>query len=268
MSEPRVVLITGASSGFGRATASLLADRGFRVFGTSRKPRSDKGDGFEMLQLDVNFDESVDACVGALNQRTGRLDILINNAGYVLTGAVEETSIHEVKSQFETNFFGAMRMVKAVLPTMRKQGFGQIINISSVAGLIAEPFAGFYSASKFALEGYTEALRHEVKRFNIKVSLVEPGFFKTNIANASIESAESIDDYSGMRQRARSISREHIQKGLDPEIVADTIRRIIESRSPRLRYKVGKEKWSPLIKGIVPESIFEFGTRRYWKLDG
>jgi len=221
-----------------------------------------------MLRLDVNSDESVDACVGALIQRMGRLDILINNAGYVLSGAIEETSIHEAKSQFETNFFGVVRMVKAVLPIMRKQGFGQIINISSIAGLIAEPFAGFYSASKFALEGYTENLRYEVKRFNIKVSLVEPGFFKTNIANASINSAESIDDYREMCQRARSISREHIQNGLDPEIVADTILRIIESKSPRLRYKVGKEKWGARIKGIIPESIFESEMRRYWKLDG
>lgn len=221
-----------------------------------------------MLRLDVNSDESVDVCVRDLIQRMGRLDVLINNAGYVLTGAIEETSIQEAKSQFETNFFGVVKMVKAVLPVMRKQRRGQIINIVSTAGLIGSPFHAFYSASKFALEGYTEALRHEVKRLNVKVSLVEPGFFKTNIGNASISSADSIDDYSEIRKRSLSISMERLQNGLDPRLVAETILHIVESKSPRLRYKVGKEKWYPLLKGVVPESIFESGTRKYWKLDG
>jgi NAD(P)-dependent dehydrogenase (short-subunit alcohol dehydrogenase family) len=267
MSEPRVVLITGASSGIGQATALLLADRGFKVFGTSRKPRSDKADGFVMLQLDVTSDKSVKACVRAVIQQTGRLDILINNAGYGLSGAIEETSIQEAKSQFETNFFGAVRMVKTVLPLMRQQRHGQIINISSMGGVVGNPFLGFYSASKFALEGYTEALRHEVKRFNITVSLVEPTYFKTNAANAAIRTAETIDDYTEMRKRASAIIRERIQNGLNPKIVADTILRIIQSRSPRLRYSVGKGSLLPRMKGIIPQSMFERGTRRFWNLD-
>jgi NAD(P)-dependent dehydrogenase (short-subunit alcohol dehydrogenase family) len=204
MSEPRVVLITGASSGIGQATASLLADRGYKVFGTSRQPRSDTSDGFVMLQLDITSDTSVKACIHAVMQRTGRMDILINNAGYGLSGAIEETSIQEAKSQFETNFFGAVRMVKTVLPVMRQQRSGHIINISSMGGVVGNPFLGFYSASKFALEGYTEALRHEVKRFNIHVSLVEPTYFKTNAANAAIRTAETIDEYIEMHQRARA----------------------------------------------------------------
>jgi NAD(P)-dependent dehydrogenase (short-subunit alcohol dehydrogenase family) len=268
MLEQRVVLITGASSGFGLATASLLAGRGFKVFGTSRKPLRDKANGFEMLQLDVNLDESVNACIQALMQKTGRIDVLVNNAGYALTGAIEETSISEAKSQFGTNFFGAVRTIKAVLPIMRQQGRGQIINISSIAGLIASPFQAFYCASKYALEGYTEALRHEVKRFNIKVSMVEPGFFKTNLENASINSAGSIHDYSEMRQRALSVAKERLQNGLDPKLVAETVLRIIESRSPRLRHMVGKEKWYPRMRRIMLESMFESATQRYWKLDG
>lgn len=270
MLEQRVVLITGASSGLGLATASLLAGRGFKVFGTSRKPLTDKANGFEMLQLDVNLDESVNACIQALMQKTGRIDVLVNNAGYALHGAIEETSISEAKSQFETNFFGAVRTVKAMLPIMRQQGGGQIINVSSLAGLIASPFEAFYCASKHAIEGYTEALRHEVKRFNIRVSMVEPGFFKTNIGSASISSAAagSVHDYSEMYQRFLSVAKELVQNGLDPKLVAETVLRIIESKSPRLRYIVGKEKQIPRIRRIVPESMFESMTRRYWKLDG
>jgi NAD(P)-dependent dehydrogenase (short-subunit alcohol dehydrogenase family) len=268
MSEPKVVLITGASSGIGQATASLLADRGFTVFGTSRQPRSNTANGFVMLQLDVTLDESVNACIQAVLQQTGRLDILINNAGYLLSGAIEETSIQEAKSQFETNFFGVARMVKAVLPFMRRKRGGQIINISSTAGLEAHPFGGFYSASKFALKGYTEALRHEVKGFNIPVSIIEIGYFKTNVANVARLPAETIDDYSEMHQRALSIIREGVQNGQNPILVANTILRIIQSRSPRLQYTVGKGTLFPRIKGIIPESMYERGTRRYWKLDG
>ena len=268
--EQSVVLITGASSGLGLATASLLAGRGFKVFGTSRKPPRDDANGFEMLQLDVTSDESVDACIQTLMHKTGRINVLVNNAGYGLHGAIEETSIGEAKSQFETNFFGTVRMVKAVLPIMRQQGRGQIINISSTAGLVASPFQAFYCASKHAVEGYTEALRHEVKRFNIKVSIVEPGWFKTNVANASISSAAagSVHEYREMYQRFLSIAKEHIQNGDDPRLVAETILRIVESDSPRIRYLVGKEKWHARVKPIVPESMFESAARRYWKLDG
>ena len=196
------------------------------------------------------------------------MDILINNAGYLLSGAIEETSIQEAKSQFETNFFGVARMVKTVLPIMRQQRRGQIINISSTAGLDPHPFGGFYSASKFALKGYTEALRHEVKRFNITVSIIELGFFKTNISNVARLSAETIDDYTEMRQRVLSIIQEGVQNGQNPKLIANTILRIIQSRLPRLRYTVGKGTWSSRMKGIIPESMYERGTRRYWKLDG
>jgi NAD(P)-dependent dehydrogenase (short-subunit alcohol dehydrogenase family) len=270
MLEQRVVLITGASSGLGLATASLLTSRGFKVFGTSRKPPRDKANGFEMLQLDVTSDESVDACIQILMHKTGRIDVLVNNAGYGLHGAIEETSISEAKAELETNFFGAVRMVKAVLPIMRQQRRGQIINVSSLGGLIANPFQAFYCASKHAMEGYTEALRHEVKRFNIKVSIVEPGWFKTNIGNASTSSAAagSVHDCSEMYQRFISIAGKLIQNGGDPRLVAETILRIVESDSPRIRYLVGKEKWYARVKPIVPESMFESMARRYWNLDG
>jgi short-subunit dehydrogenase len=173
----QTVLVTGASSGIGRATARLLAERGFTVFGTARKPSPpDEGakSGVTMVALDVRSDESVRACVEQVVAKAGRLDVLVNNAGYSLTGAAEETSVEEAKAQLETNFFGAVRMVNAVLPGMRKAEAGKIINISSLAGSTAIPYSGFYSASKFALEGYSESLWYEVRPFGISVSLVEP----------------------------------------------------------------------------------------------
>jgi short-subunit dehydrogenase len=265
---PRVVLITGASSGFGRTTASLLAGRGFRVFGTSRRPASADGDGFEMLPLDVDADESAEACVRTVIQRAGRLDVLVNSAGYVLAGGIEETSVAEAKAQFETNFFGAVRMVNAVLPLMRGQKSGQIINIGSLAATLPVPFEGFYAATKAALVAYSEVLRSEVKAFNIKVSIVEPGFFKTNLANASRRGDRPIEDYREMRKRALSRLVEHIEGGDDPKLVAETIVGIIQSNSPRLRYPIGKEKRYVRLRAIVPGSMFESSIRKHWRLDG
>jgi len=160
MSNQKVVLITGASSGVGQATAGLLSQKGYQVFGTSRNHAGAAATpGVEMLSLDVRTDDSVTACVKAVIDATGRIDVLVNNAGYELAGAVEEISLAEARSQFETNFFGVVKMVHAVLPSMRQQKQGRIINVSSFAGLSSIPFMGIYSASKFALEGYTDALR-------------------------------------------------------------------------------------------------------------
>src|SRR5262245_12861709 len=176
MANQRVVLITGASSGVGQSTARLLSQHGFKVFGTSRNPAAaDRIAGVEMLSLDVRADDSAGTCVEAIVQQAGSLDVLINNAGYVLAGALEELSSEEARAQFDTNFFGVVRTVNAVLSLMRKQKRGHIINVSSLTGLTAAPFLGIYSASKFALEGYTEAVRQEVKHFNIHVSVTEAG---------------------------------------------------------------------------------------------
>ncbi len=268
MIDKRVVLVTGASSGFGKVAASLLAESGFRVFGTSRRPQGEREDGFEILPLDVDSDRSVNSCVSSVMEKAGAVDVLVNNAGYVLTGGLEETSVEEAKAHFETNFFGAVRMVKAVLPSMRQRRSGQIINIGSVAGTIPVPFEGFYAAAKAALLAYSEALRHEVKSFNIKVSIVEPGFFRTNIGNARKIAAGSIEDYGETRKRAVSRLEQHIEEGGNPRIVAETILGIIESPSPRLRYAVGREKRYLFLKKITPASRFESSVRRHWRLDG
>ena len=171
----QTVLVTGASSGIGKATALLLKREGFTVFGTTRRPDAVGPQEFPMLGLDVRSDDSVKA----LFDKVGRLDVLIDNAGYALTGAAEETTLAEAKAQFETNFFGAVRVVNAALPAMRAARAGKIIIIGSLAGLTAIPFSAFYSATKYALEGYAEALWHELRPFGIAVTLVEPGFVHT-----------------------------------------------------------------------------------------
>ena len=269
MLEKRIVLITGTSSGIGQATARLLAQRGFTVFGTSRNPSSlETVSGVEVLPLDVCSDEAVGACLNTLLKKTGRLDILINNAGYVLRGAIEEPTLEEVKAQFETNFFGVVRMVRAVLPIMRRQGGGQIINISSAAGLTALPFHGYYSASKFALEGYTEALRHEVKPFHIRVSLVEPGYIKTHLRHNQQLASDRITDYDPWRKGSSGVRQQWEEKLPGPTLVAECVLRIIESKSPGLRHTVGKDAAQAFwLRRFLPESLFEQGMRRLLHLD-
>jgi NAD(P)-dependent dehydrogenase (short-subunit alcohol dehydrogenase family) len=267
MPDPRVVLITGASSGVGQSTARLLSRRGFAVFGTSRSP-STGVPGIEMLPLDVRIDDSVRACVETVVNRNGRLDVLINNAGYELAGAVEELSSEEVKAQFETNFFGVIRMVNAVLPLMRQQTRGHIINVSSLTGLTAIPFLGIYSASKFALEGYTEALRQEVKPFNIQVSLTEAGFLRTPMMNHLQVAARRMTVYDAWRQRALNAIRAAEEKAPGPDVVADTLLEIISSSSPRLRYLIGPQAKSVArLRRFLPAAMFEQGVRRSFSLD-
>jgi NAD(P)-dependent dehydrogenase (short-subunit alcohol dehydrogenase family) len=190
--RPPVVLVTGASSGIGKACAERLFARGCRVYGTSRQaPRalaqvrtSDLAPMLRMIPLDVTSDASVDAAVGVVVACEGRIDAVVNNAGFGVAGAAELTTIEEAREQFETNFFGTVRVCRAVLPVMRQQGSGRILNVSSIAGRIGIPFQAFYSASKFAIEGFSEALRMEVAPFGVKVVLIEPGDFRTGFTAA------------------------------------------------------------------------------------
>jgi short-subunit dehydrogenase len=206
--------------------------------------------------------------VKAVLDQAGRLDVLINNAGHELAGASEELSLDEAKTQFETNFFGVVRMVKAVLPFMRRQKHGKIINVSSLSGLAPIPFMGIYSASKFALEGYTEALRHEVKPFNIHVSLTEPGFLKTPMMNNRQIVADPTKEYDPWRQRALNAVRAFEEKAPGPELVAETLLEIIENDRPRLRYVIGQQAKSiTRLRRFLPEGVFEQGTRRNFWLD-
>jgi NAD(P)-dependent dehydrogenase (short-subunit alcohol dehydrogenase family) len=268
VSDQRVVLITGASSGVGQAAARLLSLRGYKVFGTSRHGTAVASPPeVEMLQLDVRADDSVRSCVDAVVNRSGRLDVLINNAGYELAGALEELSADEARAQFETNFFGVIRMVDRVLPLMRHHQRGQIINVSSLAGLSAIPFMGIYSASKFALEGYTEALRHEVKPFNIHVSLTEAGFLNTPMTKHRQIAGRRLAEYDSWRERALDAIRGHEEKGPAAEAVAAMLLAILSSKTPRLRYLIGRQaKTVTRLRRFLPAGTYEYGVRRTFSI--
>ncbi len=257
------VLVTGASSGIGQATAQLLVQHGHAVFGTARKPKSAQLGGITMVPLDVRSDDSVDDCVDHVLKRAGRIDVLVNNAGYALMGAAEDTSVDEAKAQLETNFFGVVRMVNAVLPHMRKQGSGRIINMGSLAGITAIPFGAFYTASKFALEGYSEALWHELRPLGIQVSLIEPGFVHTAIGEGTQIVSTALGTYNDLRKRATTALTHHVEKGIPAESVAKTVLRAVESKSPALRYRVGTDaKWLPRLKQVMPWPAFAIGVRK------
>ena len=259
----QTILVTGASSGIGQSTARLLAERGFTVFGTARKPESGKREPFTMLALDVRSDESVRACVAQVITKAGRLDVLVNNAGYAIMGAAEETSVEEAKAQFETNFFGIVRMVNAVLPGMRAAGAGKIINISSLAGNTAIPFSAFYSATKFAVEGYSESLWHELRPFGISVSLVEPSFVNTPIGEASPVAARPVAAYDATRERMLAKFGQSLAAGIPAEQVARSVLQIVESKEPGLRYRVGaRGTWLPRLRNVVPWKVYAAGVRK------
>jgi NAD(P)-dependent dehydrogenase (short-subunit alcohol dehydrogenase family) len=267
MPDTKVALVTGTSSGFGELTAALLAKKGYRVFGTSRRERPAAPQNVEMLVLDVRSNQSVHACVEKFLSLTNRIDLLVNNAGQAHAGVIEETSLAQATDVFETNFWGAVRVTGAVLPFMRQQRSGQIINVSSLAGLMGVVGQGFYSASKFALEGYSEALSLEVGQFNIKVSLIEPGFFKTNLHQAMSSGTNVLADYKALRNAVESSFKQAILHGNEPAKVAQMIVRVAESKSPRLRYRVGSDAlWVPRLKAILPASLFRLGIRRRFNL--
>lgn len=262
------VLITGASSGIGAAVAQLLHSNGFTVFGTTRSANPAKTNGFRMLRLEVDSEDSVRACVQEVLSHSGRLDAVVNNAGFALIGAAEETSLAEAKEQFETNFFGVVRVTDAVLPAMRKAGSGRVINIGSLAGLMAIPFTGFYCATKFALEAYTEASWYELRPFGIWVSLIEPGFVRTGMSRSSRIPAQLLQEYDPARTRTAAAVARSVEDGVAPELVAQTVLRAVRSRRPKLRYRVGAAaRWLPRVRNAAPWNVFAAGVRRTFALD-
>jgi short-subunit dehydrogenase len=265
--QGKVVLVTGASSGFGESIASFLASKGYTVFGTSRNPKKHQKRSYQMLKLDVTSDSSVKACVAEIIRRAGRIDVLVNNAGYISSGGVEESTIEEAKAQFETNFFGAVRMINAVLPHMRRRKEGQIINISSMADTISTPFRGFYSPTKAALTSYSDTLRLEVKNFNIKVSVIRPGMFSTKLFSSIKRTSRSIPDYARTKRRSIIAHNKRIRAADNPVKVAKLVLKIIRSNSPRLLYAVGKDKHYLLLKSALPQELFESGLRKHFQLD-
>ncbi len=263
----RVVLVTGASSGIGRAIAARLAGAGYRVFGTSRNPQAAAVlPGVTMLPLDVTDQASADACVAAVLAAAGRLDVLVNNAGIAVVGAVEEVTLADARRQFDTNFFGAFRMIQAALPTMRGQRSGAIINISSVAGLLAIPFGGLYSASKFALEGLSESLRAELAHLGIRVVLVEPGFYKSDLVQEATLNQRRIDDYGAVESRVLQQLRAIEAASPPPTAVAELVLTLIGQPAPALRHAIGKEKIFVTLKRFLPAALFEPQEWKFWKV--
>lgn len=260
------ILVTGASSGIGAAIASRLARDGHHVVGTARKPDSKNPDGTPMLQLDVTSDDSVRSCVAAFLERQGHIDVLINNAGYLQSGAVEEVTLEQAHAQFETNYFGVVRMVKAVLPAMRAQKSGLIATTSSLAGLVPLPFWGHYNASKFAIEGLMETLRHELKPLGVRVALVEPGAIKTAFYAAPL--AAAMHEYSPWRNRFFETMKGFESKAPGPDVVADVFARIVQSKRPMLHNTVTTEaKLFPFLRRVLPAGAFEGGVRRGFNID-
>jgi NAD(P)-dependent dehydrogenase (short-subunit alcohol dehydrogenase family) len=270
MNRQTVVLITGASSGIGRAIAESLVQEGMRVFGASRNPdRVVPVAGVEQVRLDVRSEDSVQACVAEVTERAGRIDVLINNAGYALGGAIEATTLAEAQAQFDTNFFGAARVIKAVLPAMRARGSGHILNMSSVIGwLVPAPFLGYYAASKMALEAYTEVLRHEVLPFGVNVSLIEPSFINTNLGNNRQMAAEVIQAYAPWQRRAFGVTEHREQNAPPPRVVAATVLLAIRQSHPRPRYTAGEGVWGlAFIRRFLPWFAYERGIRGFFNLN-
>ncbi|KQZ45315.1 oxidoreductase [Duganella sp. Root1480D1] len=224
MSEPKVVVVTGVSSGIGRATAEKFAQRGCRVFGTVRAiPSTSPLDGVELVEMDVRNDASVKQAFQLIVARAGRIDVLVNNAGVTIVGAVEETSTAEAAALFDTNLFGILRTAQAVLPQMRAQRSGRIVNVSSVLGFLPAPYMGLYAASKHAVEGLSESLDHEVRQFGIRVTLVEPSFTRTNLDLNSPHAQSKITDYDRERGLATLAVANSVSGAPEPDSVAGTI---------------------------------------------
>jgi NAD(P)-dependent dehydrogenase (short-subunit alcohol dehydrogenase family) len=266
--EKRVVWVTGASTGIGRAVATALAARGWRVFGTARDPaRVVPIAGVDFLALDVRSDASVRACHDAIVANAGRIDALVNNAGYLQGGAVEEVSLADAESQFATNVFGALRTMQTVLPGMRARGVGRIVNITSLAGEVPLPFWGVYNASKAALESLSETLRFEVSPFGLHVSAIEPGAIKTPFYQADRQAAP-IAAYTPWRARFEETMAGFAAAAPGPEVVASAVVRALESRRPKPRYRVTREAvLFTTLRRWLPTRWFELGVRQGMGLD-
>ncbi|SFU53691.1 Short-chain dehydrogenase [Pustulibacterium marinum] len=266
---PKVVFITGASSGIGKAVGTFLKTKNYIVYGTSRNPSRITDSPFPLVALDVRYTTSIQTAIQTVLEKEKRIDVLINNAGVGITGPLEEIPAEEIKNNFETNLFGPIEVMKAVLPAMRAQKGGTIINVTSIAGYMGLPFRSVYSASKGALELVTEALRMEVKPFNIQITNVAPGDFATNIASgryhAPLVKGSAYEDTYGYSLETMDA---HVDGGSDPNDMAKAILEVIETEKPKIHYKVGAplQKFSIVLKRILPDKIYEKMLMNHYKL--
>lgn len=265
----KTVLVTGASSGIGKAISEVLATENYLVFGASRKAVwGEKVNGVFQLPMDVTDESSVQKALKFIIDQTGRLDIVINNAGLGMVGAVENTSAEEVREVFNTNVFGVLNVCRQALPYLREQGSGHIINVTSIAGLMGLPFRGIYSASKHAVEGFSESLSQEVKSFGIKVIVIEPGDFRTNINQNRLVASKNNSAYTDFETKVRTQINNEVENAPHPEMIGRVISRILKKENPRLRYKVATrfQRFSVLIRDIIPDRWFEALVMKFYKV--
>jgi NAD(P)-dependent dehydrogenase (short-subunit alcohol dehydrogenase family) len=262
-------LVTGASSGIGEATAKRLALAGYKVYGTSRRGVPAGQRSFEVLPLDVTSDESVEAAVTKVMALDGRIDLLVNNAGFSIAPAgAEESSIEQARSIFDTNFFGIVRMTRAVVPHMRRQGSGRIINIGSVLGFLPAPYMALYAATKHAIEGYSESLDHELRTRGIRVSVIEPAYTKTQFDANLLEADSKLDEYREVRAALGKKLKELLAAAEEPGIVADVVLQAARAARPKLRYTAGRVasrvRW---LRRFAPARLLDSGIRKDLQLD-
>jgi short-subunit dehydrogenase len=265
----KVVLITGGSSGIGKSIGEFLIKKGFKVYGTSRNPQNYNNSKFPIITLDVTKSETISKCIHSVIDIEGKIDVVINNAGVGITGPVEEIPEAEIKRNFDTNFFGPINVIKAVLPQMRQQNSGLIINVTSIAGYMGLPYRGIYSASKGALELITEAFRMEIKDFNIKMTNLAPGDFATNIAAGRYHAPVIKDSpYEKKYSFVLNAIDEDVNKGDNPEMVAKKVFDIINTSNPKIHYRVGSfmQKFSIILKRILPGKVYEKLLLKHYKL--
>lgn len=265
----KVVLITGGSSGIGKSIGEFLHQKGFVVYGTSRNPEKILNSVFPLVALDVRNSDSIKTAIDKIIATSGRLDIVINNAGVGITGPLEEIPTEEIRNNFETNFFGPIEVMKAVLPQMRKQNSGLIINITSIAGYMGLPYRSVYSASKGALELITEALRMEVKAFGIEITNVAPGDFATNIAAGRYHAPVIKDSaYEKVYGDVLATMNDHVDAGSNPNEMAEAVYKIIQTKKPNVHYKVGAfmQKFSIVLKRALPDKMYEKMLMNHYKL--
>jgi len=254
----QTVLVTGASSGIGAAIAAHLAEHAFRLFGTSRNPLSlpEGAPAIEWVAMDVGDETSVQAAVSRVLERSGGLDALVCNAGFGIFGSVEEVTLEDAQAQFDTNFFGVLRCLRAILPGMRERGRGRVVLVGSLAGRAPIPFQAHYSASKAAVDALAMALRNELSGHGISVSLVEPGDIRTPFNEATDFSSAANSAYAPRIQRCRQVVEDSLPKAPGPEVVARVVHRALRVRRPRVRYPVGPDSWlAPLGRRWLPDSL-------------
>ncbi|MBD9354618.1 oxidoreductase [Methylomonas albis] len=264
--EHAVALITGASSGIGLVTAKALQQAGYRVFGTSRKTAA-CADGITMLNCDVTDEASVNNMVTEVLQQTGRIDLLVNNAGVGLLGGAEESSTAQAQALFDVNVFGITRVTNAVLPTMRNQGKGRIVNISSALGFIPAPYNALYAATKHAVEGYSESLDHELRSFGIRVVLVEPGYTRTAFEASLTKPDQPLEVYDSVRAGMEVVMRNGVNAGDAADVVADAVLKAATATVPKRRYTAGKQASQVrFLRRFLPEALVDKSLRKFNQL--